>query len=543
MAGESKGISRRRFVVGTVAGVAVGVAVGAAGGYLGKSAVTSTQTTTLPAVTNTSTQIQTTTVTAQPWLPASWDHTADVVVVGFGGAGGAAAWEACNAGASTIVLEGTSAGGGSTNICGGVVMMGGGTPLQQALGFSDTTQNMYNYFMAAGGFGVDSDLTQTYCNNSLDLYDWLVNKIGVVFNKSYQDRYPAAANPTYGLYMSGDEWQHAASATPVPRGHTTLGIPDSSTHSGSGVFQPLQTAVVNLGAQIFYNTLGQSLVVDPDSGRVLGVSAQQNGATLHFKASRGVIITAGGFAFNPDMLAMYAPEYASVSPLGTPGDDGSGIKMGQEIGADVRNMGWVFAAGPEGTGYSPVIPMAMSVLVSQQGLRYMAEDHYLAWSGKAYVEQYNPSYMICDSNVYALTSSIGLPSVAKADTVHDLATALKTPAGVLEDTIALYNQSAATGADPLYNKDKRFVVPLTTPPFYALPSYGSSCFTHGGLRINTGAQVLDTSATPIPGLYAAGRSSASILAQNYQGSGTSVSSALIFGRIAGKNAAAEKPWS
>jgi len=477
----------------------------------------------------------------ESWPP--WDYTADVVVVGFGGAGGAAAWEACNAGASTIVLERMSAGGGSTNICGGVVMMGGGTPLQQALGFSDTVQNMYNYFLAAGGFGVDPVLTQTFCNKSLELYDWLVNTIGVSFTQSYQDRYPAANNPTYGLYMSGDEWQHAASAKPVPRGHTTLGIPNSTTHSGSGVFQPLQAAVISAGAQIFYNVLGQELVVDQNSGRVLGVMALQDGETLYFKANRGVVITAGGFAFNTDMLAMYAPEYVGVPPLGTAGDDGSGIKMGQAIGADVRNMSYVFAAGPEGTGYSPVIPMAMSVLVNQLGLRYMAEDHYLSWSGKAFVEQYNPSFMILDSNIYKLTSSIGLPTIAQANTIHDLATALKTPTGVLEDTIALYNQSATNGVDPLYNKDKRFVVPLTTAPFYAMPSYGSSCFTHGGLRINTEAQVLDTTATPITGLYAAGRSSASIVAQNYQGSGTPVASGLIFGRIAGKNAAAERPWS
>lgn len=522
-----KGVSRRSFIAGTAAAsaAALGVVAGA--------------TALVPRVAAAPAAVPSPAQPTASWR--TWDYAADVVVVGFGGAGGAAAYEAATAGAATIVLERMSAGGGSTNICGGVVMMGGGTPLQTALGFSDTTQNMYNYFSAAGGFGVDADIIHTYCDRSLELYDWLTNTIGVVFNKSYQDRYPAPSNPTYGLYMSGDEWHYASVATPAPRGHTTMGIPNSTTHSGSGVFQPLQAAVIKAGAQILYNTLGKELVVDQLSGRVLGVMAVQEGEHLYIKANRAVVITAGGFAFNPDMLAMYAPAFVGVSPLGTAGDDGSGIKMGQAIGADVRNMSDVFAAGPLGTGYSPVTPMAMSVLINQQGLRYMAEDHYLSWSGMAIIEQYTPSYMIVDSNIYKLISSPA--SVAQADTIHDLATTLKTPTGVLEDTIALYNQSATGGVDPLFNKDKRFVVPLVTSPFYALSATGTAIFTHGGLRINDQAQVLDTTATPIPGLYAAGRSSASLIAQNYQGSGSSVSSALIFGRIAGKNAAAETPWS
>ena len=108
--------------------------------------------------------------------------------------------------------------------------------------------------------------------------------------------------------------------------------------------------------------------------------------------------------------------------------------------------------------------------------------------------------------------------------------------------MAFYNQGAASGKDSLFGKFSGYVVPVNKPPFYAVAAYGSSIFTHGGLRINTKAQVLDTAVTPIPGLYAAGRNAANVVAQNYQGSGTSVASALIFGRIAGKNAAAEVPW-
>ncbi len=427
--------------------------------------------------------------------------------------------------------------------------MGGGTATQEGLLFvTDSTQNMYNYILNAGGFGADKDLTTTFCNESLDLYSWLTNTLGVKFNQVFQDRYPAAANPTWGLYWSGDENHYSSVATPVPRGHTVMGIPDNTTHSGSGVFQPLQTAVQKAGSQILYNTLGQKLVVNPQSGRVVGVEATQGSKSIFVEAKRAVVLTAGGFAYNPDMIAMYAPAFTGVSPLGTPGDDGSGIKMGQAVGADLRNMSDVFAAGfttaPDISG-STVIdyynPGCMGIMVNQQGLRYMAEDHYLSWAGIAIIEQNNPSYLIIDSAIYKTCNSP--TSVATAGTIHDLGVALKMPSGVLEDTVALYNSYAQNGQDPIFNKYKGLIAPITTAPFYALMAIGTAAFTMGGLRTNATSQVLDTAGNPIPGLYSAGRNAAQICASNYQGSGTSYASALIFGRIAGQKAAAETPWT
>jgi len=522
-----KGISRRQFIAGTVGGLVVGAVGGAAAGAFGFPTKV--------------TQTETQTSTLQPWLPASWDYTADVVVVGFGGAGGAAAYEATAAGAKTIILERMKAGGGSTNISGGAVYMGGGTPMQIAAGFTnDTRDNMYNYVLAAGRLGADPDLVGVFADKSLDLYDWLTNTIGVKWGTDFQDLWPAPTVKSQGLNYSGaePEAEFAAVATPVPRGHWT------AVGSGSGVFQPLMTAVVNQGTQILYQALAKSLIQDGQTGRIIGVVASYNGSDINVKANKAVILTAGGFAFNKAMLAQYCPPFANVSPLGTAGDDGSGIKMGQAVGADVRNMQDAFSIAFTQYGDDAHFE---GVIVDQNGNRFMAEDYGEGiWPGIVEVAMQpliRTCYLIIDSAIYALITPAPAASgiVAQANTLSDLATALKTAPGVLENTISFYNTNAANHSDPVFNKLSKYVVPIASPPFYALSQPLADVFTMGGLRINTSAQVLDTTGTPIPGLYAAGRNSSSVLAQGYQGSGNSVGSALTFGRIAGQNAAAEAP--
>ena len=517
---ESKKVTRRQFIAGTVGGVVVGAAIGAAAGSLA-----------FPS-----------TVTSKPWLPAKWDYTADVVVVGFGGAGGAAAYEATAAGAKTIILERMTDGGGSTNISGGFVYMGGGTPLQKSFGITnDTRDDMYNYVLGAARQGADADLIGVFCDKSLDLYDWLTNTIGVKWGTNYQALWPAPTVTTPGLRWSGEEFtsEFAAVATPAPRGHTPV------QESGSGIFQPIKAAVVAQGTQILYQALVQSLVVDEQTGRVIGVTASYNGNTINVKANKAVILTAGGFAFNKAMLAQYCPAFVNVPPLGTAGDDGSGIKMGQAVGADVHNMQYAFSISIALYGMDEHYE---GILVDQVGHRFVSEDHGEGiWPGILEVSSptIKASYLIIDSAIYSLISPAPAASniAAQANTIHDLAVALNTAPGVLDDTVSLYNTNAANHSDPEFNKLSRYVVSLATPPFYALAQPPGSTFTMGGLRINTKAQVLNTAGTPIPGLYAAGRNSASVLAQGYQGSGHSVGSGLTFGRIAGQNAATETPWS
>jgi 3-oxo-5alpha-steroid 4-dehydrogenase len=471
--------------------------------------------------------------------PRAWDMQADVVIVGFGAAGAAAAIEARNAGAGVIVLEKMSAGGGSTRMCGGIIYMGGGTAVQQAAGFSDTRDDMFSYLSAAAGEGADPDMIGLYCDTSLELYDWLVQQ-QVPFKKSFLPGKYAEPPTDDGLIYSGNELQAAYrfAAAPVPRGHHVQG--ERST--GYRLWQRLEAAVNNSGARIVYGAAAEMLLLNAEN-RVTGVTMKQNGIPRYVKALRAVILCAGGFALNKDMVRQYCPEYLpSKVLLGTPGDDGAGIRMGQAAGAAVRLMqeGFTYAAAYV---YDP--GFVNGIYVNDRGRRFIGEDNYGEWVGEAIMSSNPAAWLIIDETMLQAASSRAQGLVKalaeKADSIAALAAALRIPSAALEDTVRLYNTFTEKGEDPDFQKAPEYLAGLNTPPFYGLDFSAAtvSFFTTGGLTINQKAQVLNSSGQPITGLYAAGRNAASgVIARNYPGSGVSVGDALVFGRIAGRQAAA-----
>ncbi|TWH58312.1 LOW QUALITY PROTEIN: 3-oxo-5alpha-steroid 4-dehydrogenase [Desulfitobacterium sp. LBE] len=529
---NSKGISRKDFIKGAAFGIAGIATMGLAG-------------------------CSTDAAKNNPPAPApaegiAWDHETDVVVVGFGGSGGAAAWEAGNAGSEVIILELAKGAGGSTNICGGLVTIGGGNALQKAAGFEDSPENFYNYLTAALGTGADEEQCRIFAEQSPAMYTWLTEKIGVKFNPGVNPLWPDTPNPTAGLTCTGDEYHmdYAAVSKAVHR----TGWVDSETRpggrDGSGFFQPLLRAVEALPqVKIMYETAGEQLIYDHDQKRVLGIKAKQGDKTLSIKARKAVVLTAGGFAKNEDMVRTYCPAFNGVLALGTAGDNGAGIKMGQLcktciwLSPPVRPM----PTPQEGCAGGP---LSQGIIVNQFGSRYVAEDHYHSWIAEYMLQNHQPqkhlpSYLLFDAQMYDTLpekskESLEKAKVTKANSIEELAKALSTSEGVLENTVQFYNSKAAEGKDPLLNKQSKFIKPIATAPFYALEIVPTSMFTVGGLRINTKAQVLSAeTGAPITGLYSAGRNAANVIAQQYGGSGTSVATCFVFGRIAGQNAAAE----
>jgi 3-oxo-5alpha-steroid 4-dehydrogenase len=480
--------------------------------------------------------------TAPSNLPERWDQEADVVIVGFGGAGAAAAIEAGRAGAEVIVLEAKPVGGGSTVLCGGLVYMGGGTPLQKATGFEDSAENMYNYMLAAAGEGADPEMIRIYCDNSLDLYDWMV-ELGLPFKESHIPGKWAAVPTDDGLAYSGNESQaeFRTVAKPVPRGHHVQGTGES----GSVLWPPLQKAVEAAGAEIYYEAQARRLVVDPE-GRVVGVAAEIDGVEDYIKARKGVVLCAGGFAANQEMVARHCPVFLrSQFQVGTSGDDGSGIRMGQGAGGDLRMMGDAF-------GYSAIYEfgeaLVKGILVDDKGRRFVGEDNYGSWVGRVLIRDHPVSYLIVDQAIWDQIPEQGkqqLSLAGQADSIAELARVANINLDLLENTINFYNEHAAKGEDPAFSKDEHHVVPLEKGPFYAIsyPAAAVGFFTTGGLRTNGKAQVLDPFGEPVSGLYAAGRNAFAVSAQQYPGSGVSVGEGLTFGRIAGKSVAALEAWS
>ncbi len=470
-----------------------------------------------------------------------WDREADVVIVGFGGAGAAAAIEAARAGASVVILERMAEGGGSTVRSHGIVYLGGGTPVQAACGFSDTPEAMYAYLLAAAGEGADPELVKVYCDESLGLFDWLVG-LGMRFRASFLPGKWASVPTEDGLYYSGSELQakFRAVAPPAPRGHHV----QASGKSGEAFWAPIRAAVEASGAEVLYGARGTRLLTG-EGPRVIGVEASVQGHEMRLGARRAVILTTGGFGANREMVAQHCPELLRTARhTGTPGDDGGGIRMGQAVGGDVRMLSSAFVyLAP----YQFDSALVKGILVDDRGRRFVAEDHYGSFIGGSVVREHPVAHLIVDAALWDQVPERGrrfLPLAAKADTIWELATALEIVPELLERTVSTYNGFVAQGRDREFEKAREYLVSLQQRPFYAVrfPAKYATYFTTGGLRINARARVLDVSGRPIEGLYAAGRTAFAVTARNYPASGTSLGECLIFGRMAGREAAVAPRW-
>jgi len=463
---------------------------------------------------------------------SGWDGEACVLVVGLGAAGACAAIEAARAGASVRVLERAGGGGGTTAVSDGMMYFGGGTALQRACGFEDTVEEMAKYLLASCGPEPDEARIRRYCQESAAHYDWLV-ELGVPFKAEfYPERMLSPGEE--GLTYSGNELVHPFRdlARPAPRAH----MPQKEGQAGAFLMQKLCAAAEAAGVEITADTLCERLVVDAE-GRVVGVQATTAGQTRHYRARRGVVLAAGGFINDKAMVRQYAPTLRKARfRASTEGDDGRGIRMGMGAGgAAIRmNMGSVTLP------FYPPKGLMRGIFVNRHAQRFMPEDVYQGRAGElALLEQHGEVWLVLDDAVFERPVFAG-GEIHAGETLEELAGEIGLPPDALAATVALYNEHAACGEDPLFHKSADYLQPLVTPPFGAIDlSWDKAiyaAFTLGGLATDTEARVLDVDGAPVPGLWAAGRTAASISSPGYS-SGTSIGEAQIFGRIAGRNAA------
>ncbi|HSJ21713.1 MAG TPA: FAD-binding protein [Nocardioidaceae bacterium] len=523
----------------------------------------------------------------------SWDAVADVVVVGFGAAGACAAIEAVDAGADVLVLDRFN-GGGATAISGGIVYAGGGTRHQTAAGVEDTPEQMFAYLRLETADAVSEETLRSFCEGSVDMLAWLESH-GVPFEGSlapYKTSYPT--NEHY-LYYSGNELSGPARAvaTPAQRGHRAKG----KGTSGKAVFAPLRSTVEQRGARIQGLTRAEELVTD-EAGAVVGVVGSTiEGAPAHVvrryrwmagkvgklnlwyrpagralsrrlerierrwgrrwavRARRGVVLSAGGFAFNREMVREHAAPYAPGLPLGTLADDGSGILMGQSVGGATKYMdrasAWRF--------YTPPSALAKGVLLGPNGERVCNEALYGAAVAEAVIHEHGgAAHLLVDQRILAearkqvskqtlwfqrlQTITMFGSGRTEGASVAEAAAKVGIDAAVAERTVAAYNDVARTGTeDPLGKPDDQ-VQEIVEPPYSLIDisvrsSVGFPCptMTLGGLAVDerTG-QVLGEDGQGVPGLYAAGRTAAGICSNSYV-SGLSLADCVYSGRRAGRH--------
>jgi 3-oxo-5alpha-steroid 4-dehydrogenase len=459
----------------------------------------------------------------------------DVLVVGFGIAGGCAAVEAATAGASVLVLERAAAAGGTSAMAGGHFYLGGGTVVQRATGFDDSPDDMFAYLMAVTP-APEADKIRAYADGSAEHCDWLEG-LGFQFERSYYPEKAVIQPQTQGLMYTGNEkvWPFRELARPAPRGHK-VPVP-GDTGGAKLVIDLLLQRAGQLGVEIWYETGATSLVIEGE--RIYGArwrSLDQHGVV----SARSTILAAGGFVMNPEMVAQHVPALAEQPfVLGTPFDDGLGIRLGMSAGGQALHMDQAFITAP----CYPPGKLLTGIIVNRDGKRFVAEDSYHSrTSGFVLDQPGSAAFLVVDSAHMAYPEMRLVPFIDGWETVPEMERGLGIPAGRLAATLQAYNAAAARGEDPEFRKHPDWLEPQDTGPWGAFDlTLGKAIyagFTLGGLRCTLDGQVQRADGSVIAGLYAAG-ACASNIAQDSKGysSGTQLGEGSFFGRRAGRHAA------
>jgi len=434
-----------------------------------------------------------------------------------------------------LLIESLSRFGGSSAMSGGVVYAGGGTALQKALRVHDTVEQMYLFLSQAGALHPPLERIQLYCEQSAAHFDWLVAQ-GI----PYTQKLTFAKGLPMGdesLYYSGTEqaWPARDLAIPAPRGHVP-GIP--GMNGGRRIMEALLPRAEAVGVKMRSSVRAERLVIERD-GRIAGATVTVEGQTRAIRARRGVVLACGGFIHNRDMLKLYAPQLFDCSvPWGNAHDHGDGINMGIAAGAAALRMHQGFAIAP----IYPPENVLSGILVNASGQRFISEESYHGVLGDAIAyHQQGRAWLITDSaGSYQFHQDNFLP-VAEGDSIGEIAVQLAFPKGALQQSVAYYNLHAANGDDPMFRKSRKYLRPVQGPPYTAWDLSVDKAFfpahTFGGLHTTVDGEVLGSFGDKIPGLYAAGRTTAGIPTAPYIASGLSVGDCTFFGRRAGRAAA------
>jgi 3-oxosteroid 1-dehydrogenase len=346
---------------------------------------------------------------------------------------------------------------------------------------------------------------------------------------------------------------------------------------GNALAGGLRMALNKAKVPLWLESPMKELVREGDT--ITGAVVQYQGRELRIKARKGVVLAAGGFDKNPEMRSEHAPLYPNaLYSGGTGGNSGDAIRAARQLGAEVMNMqsAWaapVFYVPGEDRGRLCTIERALpgSIMINQSGQRYLNEaaSYHITGQQMARRQQEHgnasPSWFVFD-HAYRHNYPVGplypiVPDWAhngavrsilkKGSTLAELADNMGVDAAAFKATIARFNEHAAKGEDPDFQRgeaayDKMYGDPRVAPnpclrpiekgPFYAMPIYPGDIGTNGGLKTDALARVVDGKGQPITGLYAIGNCAASAMGESYPGAGVTIGPALTFGFIAAQHA-------
>ena len=461
--------------------------------------------------------------------------SADVIVVGGGGAGMAAATRLAQLGKSVILVEKSGFLGGAISVSGGnqVVM---GSQLQIDNGVADdSVESMVADFEVNGANKNNKEILTLFAENVGATTDWLAANCGITFEE--------------GLHQLG-EYSHNREL--------------AYTGGGAGFAEAMRKAVEEAGVQVLLNTKAESLIAD--NGTVTGVKAASSDADYTLTAG-DVVLATGGYGANKDMLT---DEMKSALYYGPASSTGEGIQMAQAVGAQTANMEYgkrypngieVSEGMAKSTIAGNIVGWTMSaILVNKDGNRVVNEkasnrtileeelkqeggELYLlldAETFEAWKAKLAPAG-ISDADIekYLEANGTTTPVFAHGETLEEAAAAAGINADNLKATVEKYNGFVAKGSDDDFGRAASYLTKtIGEGPYYIVEQKPRFATTMGGLVINTSMQVLNEAGEPISGLYAAGENCGQVMGDDSP-SGANNAWALTSGKLAADAIAAK----
>lgn len=456
----------------------------------------------------------------------AWDMETDVLIIGAGGAGMCAGYEAAQAGAKALILEKSAIFGGTSIRSGGIIQASGTSVQKELTSYQDDNGDKHaQYYLQEGEGMLHEDLVKDMTENSASHIEWL-ESLGLKFtNVTGSAHVPMADESLYADRIHG----------------TDVGA--------SGMFTAVHDAAEASGVEFVYETEATKLIVE--DGKVVGVEAKQGDKTIKVKGNKGVIIATSSIDHNQDMCRALSPNqyYDNEHSVcaAAPTNTGDGIRMAAEIGARLTHFGGVIdLTGKTSAGINRQTPMIPCVFVNKFGRRFMCEDTTYALTSRELwremVKTNHACYTVCGVNERltqeALDGMVEAKTAFKGETIAELAAQIDVDAENLERTLQQWNSDIAeNGKDRQF--DRATGLEVIEGPYYAFEEGFMNLGSIGGVLINLDCEVIDVNGNAIPGLYAAGMASAGWLGSFYPGSGTALLGAIHWGRKAGKVVAAK----
>ena len=444
----------------------------------------------------------------------SWD----VIVVGAGAAGLSAAVEAADNGASVLLLESQPEIGGNTLISGGFYASVD-KKRQEKQGITDSVELHVQQTYELGGRLGDPKLVRTMVTEAQESLEWL-EKLGMHF----QPR-------VFELY--GAHW---------PRAHIPV-LP-----LGQGYIRTLADACVKRRVELKVKCEVREVLTKDN--KVIGVGAYCGNEYKQFYARRGVVLAAGSFAANPDLIQKISPKLKGLTTNNAPGSNGLAMLAAEKVGAKLVNLEFIqcLPGCPPGKKYRVRFHNDVShfIFVNKNGERFIREDSPRDEFRDAVLslpEKYG--FIIIDDEGFRRAGILVQKEAVKAieggeawkgETLEELAGKMGVPADNLIRTVEDYNEGVRLGKDRLGKKIHSLTLPIAHPPFWACYAGMTVHYTEGGIAIDEKARVLNKKNQPIDGLYAAGTITGNVHGKNRLGA-NGLADAIVFGRIAGRQAA------